>query len=160
MISTLFWVLLHMSGYIIVMIVDDICGWVSAPVFPSYSYLDSPKGGSSLGPDHGMNFTTNLGSPPSTGAGISLAVIEIVSCTTWAWPHISPTPCCNGLHNQLSSNFLCPIFPFSIGNNLPYIPDYHFIAVFTLRKMQDAKMCRRRSLRPRDSRSQKQEQDT
>lgn len=106
MISTLFWVLLHMSGYIIVMIVDHICGWVSAPVFPSHSYLDSPKGGSSLGPDHGMNFTTNLGSPPSTGAGISLAVIEIVSCTTWAWPHVSPTPCCNSLHNQLSSYFL------------------------------------------------------
>ena len=106
MISTLYWVLLHMSGYIIVMIVDHIRGWVSAPVFPSHSYLHSPKGGSSLGPDHGMNFTTNLGSLPSNGAGISLAVIETLSCTTRAWPHISPTPCCNGLHNQFSSYFL------------------------------------------------------
>lgn len=79
MITTLYQVLLHVSGYITVMIAGPICKWVSVPVFPKNSYLNSPKACSSTRPDDSMNFTSNFGPPPYTGAGIGLAVTEKVS---------------------------------------------------------------------------------
>lgn len=105
MITTLYWVLLHVSGYMTVMTADAICGWVSAPVFPWHSYLDSPKVG--LHNTWSWHEFYQQPWPTSFHWGWNQPCHwDSIKCTTWALPHVSPTPCCNSLHNQLSFCFL------------------------------------------------------
>lgn len=117
--TTCYRISLLVSSCITMLIDGPICEWMSAPVFPRHTYLDSPKAGFPTRPDHSINLTSNLGLL-CNGVGISLAVMDHnIKCITWAPAHTSPTSSWNSVHNELSSCFLVPNTPMCHGNKIP-----------------------------------------
>lgn len=87
---------------------------LSDPVFPTHSYLGSPKADSSTSSDHGMKFISNLG-PLSCGPESALLSSTYIG-SAWHWPHL--------IHGQTvyPTSFhlvpFCPTLQTYIGNKI------------------------------------------